>query len=109
MSTQNIFTKILIEATEEAAISPTIALGQDLSSFTIVGNGFAGIEVGTVQIYDAGQEAWYDYKPSGTAVALTSTINAISIDKWGQFRINKSITAAAVAITSIQFNNSTQS
>jgi len=92
---------IILPATTSAAISQTITLSQDMSAVTFICNGLATSETATLQIYEPISQTFVNVLP---LVQLTASKNTITLAQtWGIFEFNKTVTAAAVGISALQY------
>ena len=72
---------------------------EGIRGVTVMANGLAGAETATLEISADGGVTWFDATDASGAIELTATQSTLLVVGPGDYRIAKSITAAAVAIT----------
>ena len=72
---------------------------EGIRGVTVMASGLATTETGTLQITADGGVTWFNATDSAGAIQLTASQSTFLVVGPGDYRIVKSVTAAAVAIT----------
>lgn len=98
MATTVIQAKELIPAQTGAATAVVVIATLEHIPTTFSAAGLAGAEVIPIEFSQDGGLTWTPLALNGNAVELTALNNMVTVDAYGQFRVNKGVTAGAVSV-----------